>query len=68
MCRIETGGWLTGWKAESGRTGREQTLGATPVNSLITAITLLTILALSDGSLVIDVPAWTGPTVNRGLE
>jgi hypothetical protein len=38
------------------------------MNSLITVATILTLLALSDGSLVIDVPSLSKPTVNRGVE
>jgi hypothetical protein len=38
------------------------------MNSLIAFATILTLLALSDGSLVIDVPALTQPTINRGIE
>ena len=38
------------------------------MNSLIAFATLLALLALSDGSLVIDVPGLTAPTINRGIE
>jgi hypothetical protein len=41
--------------------------GVSAVNSLLTFVTLLTLLALTDGSLVINMPGLTGPTVNRGL-
>jgi hypothetical protein len=37
------------------------------MNSLITVATLLALLALSDGSLVVDLPGLTSPTVNRGI-
>jgi hypothetical protein len=59
--------WLTGRKAESGRTGREQ-IPEHPMNSLLTVATLLALIALSDGSLIIDVPALTGPSIHRGVE
>jgi hypothetical protein len=38
------------------------------MNSLLTAVTLLTLLALTDGSLVVNLPGVTGPTINRGIE
>jgi hypothetical protein len=38
------------------------------MNSLLTVATLLTLLALTDGSLVLDLPGLTGPTINRGIE
>jgi hypothetical protein len=38
------------------------------VNSLLTFVTLLTLLALTDGSLVVDLPGLTGPTINRGID
>jgi hypothetical protein len=38
------------------------------MNSLLTVATLLALLALTDGSLVVDLPALTGPTINRGIE
>jgi hypothetical protein len=38
------------------------------MNSLLTFVTLLTLLALTDGSLTVNMPGLTGPTVNRGLE
>jgi hypothetical protein len=37
------------------------------MNSLISALTLLAILAFTEGSLVIDVPGITAPTIHRGL-
>ena len=37
------------------------------MHSLIAFATLLTLLALSDGSLVIDVPALTKPEINRDM-
>lgn len=38
------------------------------MHSLITVATILTLFALSDGSLVIDVPSLTQPTINRGID
>ena len=38
------------------------------MNSLLTFVTLLTLLALTDGSLVVDLPGVTGPSINRGIE
>jgi hypothetical protein len=38
------------------------------MNSLLTFATLLTLLALTDGSLTVSLPGVTGPTVNRGIE
>ena len=38
------------------------------MNSLLTFVTLLTLLALTDGSLVVDLPGMTGPTIIRGVE
>lgn len=38
------------------------------MNSLLTLMTLLALLALTDGSLVVDLPGLTGPTIHRGLE
>jgi hypothetical protein len=70
-CQIvkpRAGAWLTGWQAESGRTGREQTSGACLMNGLLTFVTLLTLLALTDGSLSVNMPGLTGPTINRGIE
>ena len=38
------------------------------MNSLLTFVTLLALLALTDGSLSINLPGVTGPTINRGIE
>lgn len=38
------------------------------MNSLLTMMTLLALLALTDGSLVVNLPGLTGPTINRGIE
>jgi len=37
------------------------------MHSLISALTLLAIPAFTDGSLVIDLPGLTAPTIHRGL-
>lgn len=38
------------------------------MNSLLTFVTLLTLLALTDGSLTVNMPGLTGPVINRGIE
>jgi hypothetical protein len=38
------------------------------VNSFLAFVALLALLALTDGSLVVDLPGLTGPTINRGIE
>jgi hypothetical protein len=38
------------------------------MNSLLAFAALLALLALSNGSLVIDVPSLTSPAINRGIE
>jgi hypothetical protein len=38
------------------------------MNSLLAFVTLLALLALADGSLTVNMPGLTGPTVNRGIE
>jgi hypothetical protein len=38
------------------------------MNSLLTFVTLLVLLALADGSLSVNMPGLTGPVVNRGIE
>jgi hypothetical protein len=38
------------------------------MNSLLTFVTFLTLLALADGSLTVNMPGLTGPTVNRGID
>jgi hypothetical protein len=38
------------------------------MNGLLTFVTLLTLLALTDGSLSVNMPGLTGPTINRGID
>jgi hypothetical protein len=38
------------------------------MNSLISIAMLLAVLALTDGSLVIELPGLTAPSINRGIE
>ena len=61
------GVWLTGWKAESGRTGREQA-PEPAMNSLIPMMMLLAIIAWAEGSLIVkDLPYVGFATVHRGV-
>ena len=52
------GAWLTGWQAESGRTGREQTHRGPIMHSLITSLTILILASIAQGQVSDAVAGW----------